>query len=256
MSEPEFYIGYRSRAPAETGRFLRRVVGLVILGAAALAVTLAFLQRPFDPGTFEFGVVREFDGVLVETPVPALMAPRSVGADAQSTGPSRYLLVSQGKFGAAGQVSGFHGQTVRLEGSLIYREDQTMIELVPDSIQGVSKLDGEIPSGQPLELGSATLYGEIVDSKCYLGVMKPGRRKTHRACAVRCLSGGIPPIMRTLDPEGEPVHLLLVGLDGESINPQILDFVAEPVEISGNITRIGDQLTLFADPSSIRRLGG
>ena len=28
---------------------------------------------------------------------------------------------------------------------------------------------------------------------CFLGVMKPGRSKPHRACAVRCISGGIPP---------------------------------------------------------------
>ena len=82
MSEPEFYIGYQSQAPAETGRFLRRVVGLLILGGGALAVMLASLQQPFDPGIFEFGVVREFEGVLVETPVPALVAPKSVRADA------------------------------------------------------------------------------------------------------------------------------------------------------------------------------
>jgi hypothetical protein len=28
-----------------------------------------------------------------------------------------------------------------------------------------------------------TLTGEIVDSKCYLGVMNPGQGKVHRDCA-------------------------------------------------------------------------
>ena len=44
------------------------------------------------------------------------------------------------------------------------------------------------------DLDTFTLIGEIVDSKRYLGVMNPGNGKVHRDCAVRCLSGGIPPI--------------------------------------------------------------
>lgn len=39
-----------------------------------------------------------------------------------------------------------------------------------------------------------TLDGELVDSKCYLGTMKPGDGKTHKSCAILCLRGGIPPL--------------------------------------------------------------
>jgi len=31
-------------------------------------------------------------------------------------------------------------------------------------------------------LGAATLRGEIVDSKCFLGIMKLGEKTVHRAC--------------------------------------------------------------------------
>ena len=84
----------------------------------------------------------------------------------------------------------------------------------------------------------------------------PGRQKTHRACAVRCISGGIPPILRITNTEGEPTHRLLTGTDGTPINKRILEFVAEPVEISGTIQRHGDQLVFLIDPGSIRRLRG
>jgi hypothetical protein len=46
-----------------------------------------------------------------------------------------------------------------------------------------------------VSLGTQTLIGEIVDSKCYLGVMNPGALIPHRACAIRCISGGIPPVL-------------------------------------------------------------
>ena len=44
------------------------------------------------------------------------------------------------------------------------------------------------------------LRGEIVDSKCYLGVMNPGEGTVHRDCAARCLSGGLPPMLVVRSP--------------------------------------------------------
>jgi hypothetical protein len=43
------------------------------------------------------------------------------------------------------------------------------------------------------------LRGEIVDTKCYLGVMTPGEDKVHRGCAVRCISRGVPPAFLVRD---------------------------------------------------------
>jgi hypothetical protein len=118
---------------------------------------------------------------------------------------------------------------------------------------------GSPPAALPL--GRQRLRGEIVDSKCFYGVMKPSTGKAHRDCAVRCISGGAPPAFVVRAPEsatGEPaekiVVLLLVGADGRSIAAEVLELVAEPVEIVGEVARVGDRLVLSADPAAIRRM--
>jgi hypothetical protein len=99
-----------------------------------------------------------------------------------------------------------------------------------------------------------TLRGEIVDSKCYLGVMNPGEFKTHKACAIRCISGGIPPVLVVRTPGAAPQHYLLVDGDGGAVNRRVLDHVAEPLEITGRVTREGESLVLWADPGAYRRV--
>lgn len=253
MSPPEFYIGYEPQAPPRLARFLRRVVLTLILTGLGLAAVLAVSQKPFDPGEFEYGVVREFSGLLLESPVPTLLALEPLAGKDPPAGFTRFLLVAPGKFGAAHLVDGMDGSTVELRGTLIHRGRQAMIEVIPQSVHPSSTETETLPTVDSV-LGEHTLVGEIVDSKCYLGVMKPGREKTHRGCAVRCISGGIPPLLRVTDLDGEPTHLLLVGETGEPINRQILDFVSEPVAITGTVRRVTDQLVLFASPGSIRRL--
>lgn len=93
-----------------------------------------------------------------------------------------------------------------------------------------------------------------MDSKCYLGVMNPGRLTPHRACAVRCISGGIPPVLLVRSKDGPPLYFLLVSSDGQPVNKQVLDMVAEPVQISGEVERQGELLVLRADPRSFRRV--
>ena len=97
--------------------------------------------------------------------------------------------------------------------------------------------------------------GEIVDSKCYLGVMNPGRLASHRACAVRCISGGIPPILLVRQSGGQLLYFLLVSSDGRPVNKQVLDMVAEPIEITGEVLRQGELSILRADPATYRRIG-
>ena len=108
----------------------------------------------------------------------------------------------------------------------------------------------------PVALGRHRLRGEIVDSKCYYGVMKPASGKAHRDCAVRCISGGAPPAFVVRSTDESVLVLLLVGADGSSIAREVLDLVAEPVEIEGEVSRMGDRLVLAAAPAAIRRIPG
>ena len=89
-----------------------------------------------------------------------------------------------------------------------------------------------------------TLLGEIVDTKCYLGAMKPGRGKPHRACASLCIRGGIPAalLVRTKSGERRLVHLL--DLQDQPLGREALDWVGDPVEVTGTLTRRDDRLFL------------
>ena len=104
-----------------------------------------------------------------------------------------------------------------------------MIEIEPGSI---SLLNSPLtPQAPTIDVGTVRVTGEIVDSKCYLGVMNPGNGKVHRDCAARCISGGIAPIFVSMDGEQQ---FLLVGPDGDAIAPDTLrEFVAEPITVRG-----------------------
>ncbi len=262
----DFYIGYAERAPASMRPFLKVLVSVLVLLGIGTGVALVVSQPPYGPGVFEFLELRSFTGVLREHPVPHLEVPRGGTPVAGVPEDSRYLLVELGKVGAAARVAGMDGRHVRVHGTLIYADGRTMIELSEDPLELLADGDaggpgeagdpgnpGETVAESPRSLGRFTLIGEIVDSKCFLGVMKPGRLKTHKACAIRCIAGGIPPILVVQD--GERIaHLVLVGADGEPVNDAVLELVAEPVRVDGEVERHGDLLVLRADPATIERL--
>ena len=120
-----------------------------------------------------------------------------------------------------------------------------MIEIQPGSVRPV---DARSFSTSMHRLGPAKLTGEVVDSKCYLGVMNPGRTKVHRDCAVRCISGGIPPMLVT----GDGLYVL-EGSDGRKVNQEVLDVVGETMEVSGMLARSGETMLLLVEPGAFAR---
>lgn len=102
-------------------------------------------------------------------------------------------------------------------------------------------------------LGEVTLRGEIVDSKCYAGRMRPGVGHGHRACAQLCILGGIPPVLVTSDTAGRETRYVLASPTGGRINREVAPFAAEPVEVRGRLVRRGDLHVLQVDPAEIRR---
>jgi len=231
-SESEFYVGYLPM-PAGLKRTIRHVVIAVGVLAVVAAAILIVGQQPFAASTFEFQQYREFRGTLLTEPYPAL-------AIAGQEPP--WLLVGPGKHGV-GDLRQWSGREVALKGERIYRTsgstEDHMIELAPGSLTA----RGEGNSVQGTEnLGEVQLTGEIVDSKCYFGVMNPGAGKVHRDCAVRCISGGIPPAFLVRDSSGTLVTLLLANWKRE-----LLEHVAEPVTIRGRLTRSAGRLTLYQE---------
>jgi hypothetical protein len=253
----EFYIGWQSNAPANTRSRLRRLVMLLLTLAVMLSVLLAVAQRTIGVSVFEWGKIKSFSGILKSQPYPHLLVPRP-GLNGATTAFSSYYLVKPFKFGFdAETASRLDGRMVSLNGTLIYRGNQTMIEVVNDSIEPIDGRKRHLataPVAQPVSVGQQTLLGEIVDSKCYLGVMNPGALTPHRACAIRCISGGVPPVLLVRQSDGPALYFLLVSRDGNPVNKQVLKIVAEPIEIAGEVERQGELLILRADPATYRRI--
>ena len=251
LHDDEFYVGYLPQAPGGVAARTRVGVVLIFVAVVTIGLLLVNAQSRFDSSAFEFGIVTEHTGVVRETPYPTLEVDRP-GRTEGASKTSSYYLTRYGKRGAAALVEGLDGRKVRLRGSLIYRDDKTMLEIEAGSVEVVDEMiAARLPE---IDLGQHTLVGEIVDSKCFLGVMKPGHLKAHRACAARCISGGVPPVLLVRDRDGMATYYLLVSEDGEPVNEQVLDLVAEPVEITGQVSRRGDLLILSADPASFRRI--
>lgn len=246
----EFYVGYLPKAPAGISRRIRAVVVALMAIAIIGALTFASVQGTFAPAIFEYGKLRSFEGVIERRPFPTLLVQRPGRPD---SGLSHYLLVAEGKHGADDEVSTFEGKSVRLKGTLIYRGNQTMIEVVKGSISVAGSAEVLPPAEKGL--GMFELSGEIVDGKCYLGVMNPGSGKVHRDCAARCLSGGVPILFATNNFRGAPAVLQLTDANQKLLpKAAFLDRVGQPVQLKGTVVENGDTLIFEIEPSSITQL--
>lgn len=247
----EFYIGWEKKAAPGISRGIRRIVLALLTLTLVVPLVLAISQRLISTSAFEWGNLKTVSGILQTQPYPHLLVPRPGRAEGETF--SSYYLIAPWKFGlVAKAIAPLDGKSVSIKGTLIYRANQTMIETKPEWIVATNRLP-KIEPGPFVALGKQTFVGEIVDSKCYLGVMNPGELAPHRACAIRCISGGVPPILLVRQKNGAAVCLLLVSADGKPVNKQVLDLVAEPVEITGEVERQCDLLVLRADPKTYRR---
>ena len=242
----DFYVGYLDPPPPRIRRFLRRVALATLAAAAIAAAVVAFGHRPLPAAHFEFGHIRTFEGFVVADPYPSLLAPGD-------TAFSRYILTAPGKFGADELVGSFAGRAVSLQGTLAHRDGQAMIQVEPGTV--APRQTAEPPPQVPdVDLGTRYVEGEIVGSKCYLGVMNPGSGVTHRACATVCIRGGVPPLLEVRREDGGREGIVLAGSGGEAIGDALEGLIATPVAVTGRLVRRGGATFLFADPREIRRL--
>jgi hypothetical protein len=265
----ELYIGYDPPMPPGIARFVKRVVLTIGAGVPIAAGLIAIGHVRVDGGAFDFGRPHQLAGVISTRPYPAIHLDTRVvaGPGADSRRDTWALLVAPGKHGADSLVSAFDGARVTLEGTRIQRGNRVMFEVTPGSIAraghaGVGDAADAADAVSAADDAMVTLRGEIVDSKCHLGVMVPGEGKTHKDCASLCLRGGIPPALLVRDREGRSVLMLLVSLSGEPVGQAAVRLAGEPVEVTGAIARTitpqrsspSDWLTLRTDPSTWRPL--
>jgi hypothetical protein len=262
MSEPTctqprddpFFIGWLP-VPPKYVRFLAPFVAVLLAAAVVSGALLAFGQRSPGTGTWDDDTPRLFEGVAYASPYALL---RVLG-EKPGDPPRTILLVEEGKFGAADRVRPFDGRPVRVRGTLLHRDERWMLELAAGEtgIQAIATMSPEderrLRRPPPRDLGRVTLRGEIIDSKCYLGAMKPGGGKTHKACAALCLAGGVPPLFVTRDAAGQETYYLLTNPDGGPLGQAAVEFVGDPVELSAALEQQGDLRVLKVADADIRR---
>ena len=243
-----FYIGYEERMPPSLAFRLRLFSCLLLLVCLMLGVGFVMGQSPFPAAHFEHNRARPFQGIIRLDPYPRLLI-RRPGLSGKNSKYSSYLLTSPLKFGAEKMTKEFRDKYVVLEGRLLYRKEQTMLEVVPNSIKR-SKGATHSPLAHKIGQKTLTLQGEIIDSKCWTGAMKPGRGKLHRACAIMCIRGGIPPIFVPYFGEDKDVltSFLLVSSEGKTVNKEVIPFLAKPIQITGTVIEEEGHLILRAEP--------
>jgi len=174
-------------------------------------------------------------------------------------------LIGYGKFGADGIMNDIEkekhvsldSKMITLKGTLLYNDGKILMQVdggdnpinnIKEAATDTNKLV------QHKDLGSITVKGEIVDPKCFFGVMKPGEGKPHKDCAIRCILGGIPPVLHVMDKNGTDNYYLIVGASGEKMNKAVQDYVAAPVEIHAKAVQYNDWIVLYVGDKNIKEI--
>lgn len=234
----EFYIGYLPKAPGKTARVIVSTVVTLIIVVFSVCVLLVTNQRKFSKGVFEFGQLSAVEGVLSLDPIPNIRI--------LEEGKSKMImLVGFGKMGALPTITELekrggktlNNQFVSLRGTRIYDHGKELLQITFEDNYNIAAkpLPENFPAISEKTLGKNSFVGEIVDPKCYFGVMKPGEGKPHRSCAIRCIAGGIPPVFAIGNVDDD-----FVILTGEKINEEIIPLVGDAVQLEGEVIEVAD----------------
>ena len=256
MKNSEFYIGWMPKAPTSFVKHVKKVLLILFPVALLIGYLLSTSQKKFSTANFEFGKTTEVKGVYYNNPVPML---RIFDKNNLSI---TLPLVGYGKHGAETAIMelekekgvSLNGKEVKLKGTLIYGDGKTLLQIDKNDNPIVNIGAESSIQLEQKDLGTQTIRGEIIDPKCYFGVMKPGEGKVHRDCAIRCILGSIPPVLHVQNEKGESNYYLIVGPNGEKMNDTVQDFVAEPVSIDARVIQQGDWIILYAVKESIKRI--
>ena len=264
MNKNELYIGWMKDAPNNIGAFIKKYILVLLLIVIVSGVLLALSQKKFGKGTFEFGTLTEVRGVYFARPIPNLKVIN--GKDIW--GNVSYItipLIGYGKFGVDGVISDIEkqqhivldGKAVTVKGTLLYNDGKILMQVDGNdqpinniAVAGAEK--NELSASK--DIGTVQLKGEIVDPKCFFGVMKPGEGKPHKDCAIRCILGGIPPVLRVNNTDGTTSYYFIVGANGERMNQAVQPYVAAPVEIKAKAVQYNDWTVLYVGNNSITEL--
>jgi hypothetical protein len=259
MKNEEFYIGYQPQAPKQTASFVKKVIVVVGLGICVVALILAWGQKKFSPSVFDYGINSTVEGYYFERPVPHIAVPLGINSGGKEAF-QNVVLVGFGKAGATNVMTklqsrkgnSFEGAKIELTGFMIYGNGKALLQVTEEDNSNIVFLSGATAPVQILDsMSVTTINGEIVDPKCYFGVMKPGQGKAHRSCAIRCIAGGIPPVFHASEKEE---YFLIVNENWQPVNEEVLNLVGDQIVITGKEIVWNDWRILKVNTADLRAM--
>lgn len=247
----DFYIGWSDEAPKSYSGKAKKFFFVALLSMVLVGVLFVTNQRGYIDSVYDYGVIQEFSGYLVKDPIWGLRV--------EEDGKIKTIpLVGFGKMGPESTLMKMmethelkEGTMVTLRGMIFHYQGKYWMELTEGENSLVSSgtqtmLDREISMAGYMEL-----EGEIVDPKCFFGVMNPAVKAVHRSCAIRCISGGMPPVLAIRENGAFVDYYFLHGKSMESIAQSLLPYVGVPVKISGEVAMYDDWKSLTIDPANL-----
>lgn len=245
----EYFVGYLD-TPKVDRRYL---LGLTVLGLAAAgggAAGLAVSQRGAGGGSWDMAAQHTLTGHLRMDPYPMLLT-EDLGGGVRTV-----LLACDTKCGAQSKLeeAALETDRVSVRGSLLERGRHTMMAVSNDGdwIQPADLAELDPAAADTEFLGEASLRGEILDSKCWFGAMRPNEGAAHKACAMLCIAGGIAPYFYARDRLGRQRAMMITDPDGGALVQPILRYVADPVAANGQMVRVNDVIQFRFAPEQLR----
>lgn len=250
----DFFVGYSDQIPHKSKKGIRRFVVISALVLVVTAVLFSFTQKPFTNATFELTNESTLTGMFYQKPYPMLRVKDSMG------GTRSILLLGFGKFGANKYIDhlleenqSLNGQQLEIKGNLIYYNNKTLLQITnQEKVQILGESNVKLTPEFNADI--ATLEGEIVDPKCYFGVMKPGFGKIHRSCAIRCISGGIPPVFVSSDSLDPSPYYIITNSRGEPIHGELAAYIGKAALLRGETILLDDWKYIKLDIENIELL--
>lgn len=230
-----FFVGWSGRSGLRCLGFLGPAVAAVLIGFGALAFALAVGTD--DPGGGDVIGEMRIEGILIADPYPMIVT---------DAGQHTVLLSGGGKRGVQAEARPLDGKRVRAFGAHARRGDRDML-LVYELAAAPGEVPGEVIAQVREDLGTWRLTGEICDGKCVLGVMRPGNKAAHKACANVCLIGGVPPVFVLTTPVHGTRYLLMGGPDNRGLPDAFRDSTGVLRRMDGTLERIGDAIVFRTD---------
>ncbi len=250
MSEKKkpFFVGYLN-PPKKLQDFLL-IISIVLVSSFGAASILVGATQD-DPGAagfrFDFGR-QTVTGIVQAEPYPLLYVTQ--GSERIKEGRT-IMLTGPGKTGVMGNIKTMEGAVIKANGIVLKRGELDMLQVGrgKKAVELVEERD-VIPESE--QIGKWRLQGEICDGKCLAGAMQPGRGLAHKACAILCVFGDIPPVFVSSQPIEGQEFLLMGDINGGPLSELTYDYMGQFVEIDATIERRGDLLVMLVDPANVK----